>query len=103
ACVRQGLSLAIRSLSPGSIKSVIARRFSPPATTAYTYTYFPGRITLFTPIEGPRGDRDPYMGWRGLASEMEAHSIPGNRHTIFKEPHVRVLAERLQSCLDRST
>jgi thioesterase domain-containing protein len=43
---------------------------------------------------------DPYFGWRELLSgRTEIHEIPGVHEEIFREPNVRVLAEKLSACL----
>ena len=67
--------------------------------------YYPGSITLFQPvddrIEGLAYDSD--MGWKGLAEKIKTYEIPGDRYTIFREPHVRVLTDKLQESLDQST
>ncbi len=34
--------------------------------------------------------------------EIGAHEITGNHINIIKEPHVRVLAEKLRGCLDKA-
>ncbi len=82
----------------------LTRRFiTPPPDVAYFPLYYPGRVTLLRPLEGESGMyHDPYMGWKGLAAEMEVYGIAGNRSTIFREPEVQGLAERLKCCLDES-
>ena len=43
---------------------------------------------------------DPYFGWRELLTgRAELHEIPGIHEEIFREPNVRVLAEKLSACL----
>ena len=32
---------------------------------------------------------------------LEVHVVPGSHETLFGEPHVRVLAEKLRACLQR--
>jgi len=61
--------------------------------------FFPGHVILINPIDGPEYF-DPYMGWKGLASEIEISEIPGDRVSIFREPNVQVLAEKIKSCID---
>lgn len=70
-------------------------------TTPYLPCYYPGKITLFRPLEGTEGlYHDPQMGWGGLAAAVEVHEIPGDKTTIFREPNVQVLAKQLHHCLD---
>lgn len=43
---------------------------------------------------------DPYFGWReSLLGRSELHEIPGGHEEVFREPNVRVLAEKLSACL----
>jgi thioesterase domain-containing protein len=43
---------------------------------------------------------DPYFGWRELLTgRSEIHEIPGVHEEIFREPNVRVFAEKLSACL----
>ena len=76
----------------------------PPADRTYFPMFYPGAINLFQPVddrvEGMTYDSD--MGWKGLAAEIKTHEIPGDRYTIFKEPNVRVLAEKIGESLDQS-
>ena len=40
------------------------------------------------------------MGWGGLAAGgLDIYEVPGRFGAIIKEPHVQVMAERLQLCL----
>ncbi len=74
-------------------------------STAYLPMYYPGKITLFRPLEEREGTEglyhDPKMGWGGLAEETDVYETPGNKTTIFREPNVQVLAEQLGQCLDK--
>jgi thioesterase domain-containing protein len=71
------------------------------AAGAYLPRPFAGMITLFR-AEGPSDVvgvelTEPTMGWGSLAeSGLKVHSIPGTHDAIFREPHVRVLAEKLE-------
>jgi thioesterase domain-containing protein len=43
------------------------------------------------------------MGWGKLAgSGVDVHVIPGSHLRIFKEPHVRHLAEKLRACIEET-
>ncbi len=50
-------------------------------------------------IESPERS-SPRPGWRALAAGLEVHTVPGDHITMLAEPHVQVLAERLNACLD---
>ena len=72
-------------------------------TTGYFPMYYPGKITLFRPLEQAAGlYHDPKMGWNGLAADMDVYEVPGNRISIFKEPNVRILAQQLKESLERA-
>jgi myxalamid-type polyketide synthase MxaE and MxaD len=44
---------------------------------------------------------DATPDWKKLTSEsLEIHIVPGDHYTMFLEPYVRVLAQRLDECLD---
>ena len=46
---------------------------------------------------------DPYFGWRELLTgRSEIHEIPGVHEEIFREPNVRVLAQKLSACLQNA-
>jgi acyl-CoA synthetase (AMP-forming)/AMP-acid ligase II/thioesterase domain-containing protein/aryl carrier-like protein len=84
--------------------TVVRHLVPPPADRTYVPMYYPGAITLFQPVddrlEGTTYDSD--MGWKGLTSGITTYEIPGDRYTIFKEPDVRALAEKLTVSLDQS-
>jgi thioesterase domain-containing protein len=46
---------------------------------------------------------DPLLGWRKLiAGGLEIQDIPGNHTTMFSEPNVETLVERLRGCLEKA-
>lgn len=60
---------------------------------------YPGRLTLFRSVELSVAHRhDVERAWRGLAA-LEIYDVPGNHVTSLSEPHVRVLAGKLERCL----
>ena len=75
------------------------------AAANYKPKVYPGPLTIFRSIkrEALDGD-DELLGWRGLAAAgVDVHDIPGTHHDITREPHVRVLAEKLRFCLSRAS
>ncbi len=66
---------------------------------------YPGRITLFRAQEQPPEsppERD--MGWAALAQGgVDVRDVPGDHLSMLQEPHVRVLAEEMQRCLEQLT
>jgi amino acid adenylation domain-containing protein len=66
----------------------------------YRPKFYPGKIVLFNAREqDPAVIRDPQYGWSTLAGNIETHFIPGNHDTILMEPHVRILADKINNCL----
>ncbi|MGH9931467.1 MAG: condensation domain-containing protein [Pyrinomonadaceae bacterium] len=84
------------------------------AVRDYVPQPYQGRITILRAIEtGPQshyvishpalGRPEIMSGWRELTSEpLQIFDVPGDHMTMMTEPHVRVIAERLNSCLDGS-
>ena len=73
------------------------------ALRSYLPGPYPGRVTLFRAAEAAAQPPDPTFGWRGLAAGgVEVHEVPGDHDTMVREPHVRVLAERLGAQLERA-
>ena len=70
----------------------------------YVPQAYPGRVSLFFGHEGGlRSPLFPRAGWnRWIIGDREAHVVPGDHVTIFKEPYVRALAEKLKACLDKA-
>jgi thioesterase domain-containing protein len=69
----------------------------------YALRPYPDRLTLFRPRETPVSvqvatDRN----WGKLAETVEVHFVPGQHHTMVKEPHVQILAQKLQICLSHA-
>ena len=74
-----------------------ARNYSPRASR--------GRITLFKahePLTESAGD--PATDWLPLALDgIEVREVPGDHFAMMREPHVRVLAEHLNECLQQAS
>jgi amino acid adenylation domain-containing protein len=44
----------------------------------------------------------PYYGWETYSTkEVQVYTVPGNHETMFWEPHVQVLANRINNCLSK--
>jgi thioesterase domain-containing protein len=66
----------------------------------YAVRPYPGRVTLFRPADSPIASAArPDRNWGKLAAWVEVQFVPGLHHTMVKEPHVHVLAERLREKL----
>lgn len=72
----------------------------------YVYQVYSDHAILFRALDQPEDEFwviDPQLGWGSLVARgLEIQEVPGNHYTMFSEPYVRVLAEKLQACLDRS-
>lgn len=72
---------------------------------SYAIKPYEGEVLLFAASDGMVGSaNDPYMGWRRYCdtARLRVTHVPGNHDTIFKEPHVQVIAARLKELLTRS-
>jgi thioesterase domain-containing protein len=68
--------------------------------TDYAVRPYPGRITLFRPTDAPVAvPTSPDRGWTRLAEAVDVHFVPGQHHSMVKEPHVQGLAEQLRTSL----
>ena len=62
---------------------------------------YPGRITLIRPSDAPFAVPTPRdRGWGKLAAGVDVHFVPGQHHSMVKEPHVQILARKLQASLE---
>ncbi|UBF27777.1 amino acid adenylation domain-containing protein [Kovacikia minuta CCNUW1] len=66
----------------------------------YTPQPYSGQVTLFK-AKG-RDDVDIEVGWSPLIKNLEVCEVPGDHMGMFCEPEVRILSEKLQSCIDRA-
>ncbi|MBW4499701.1 MAG: amino acid adenylation domain-containing protein [Scytonema hyalinum WJT4-NPBG1] len=81
------------------------------AWSEYTYQPYSEQITLLRVDENSHDSQDhavgvksePLLGWDKLVSGgIDVHYIPGSHFTLFDEPHVRILAEKLKPCLEKA-
>ncbi|HZF10003.1 MAG TPA: amino acid adenylation domain-containing protein [Thermoanaerobaculia bacterium] len=100
------------------LKSHVAARLR------YVPQPYPGRVTLFraqeqllaaAAVDGQpdlapavqsivRQVADPAMGWGELAAGgVEVNELPGTHYSMLRPPHVTTLADRLKTCLERSS
>jgi thioesterase domain-containing protein len=87
---------------PPALQSVAQAAFL--AFREYQPGLYPGRVTLFRARErGITLSNDRTSGWgRWAAGGVEVHDVPGDHLTMLAEPHVGLLVERLQECLDQA-
>jgi thioesterase domain-containing protein len=101
----QGITYKVDSHSEGSLSRTLREvlRANRQAVSNYVPQVYPDRIILFLSSEAPeRAFYDRRLGWNEMAAGgLEVHVVPGSHETLFREPHVRVLAEKLRVCLQR--
>ncbi len=67
-----------------------------PAFSRYEPQPYPGEIMLVQSSEWPIGPYfDFQLGWKDLVRGIEFHSVPGDHPSMFSEPVVNLLAEKL--------
>ena len=75
------------------------------ASISYVPGVYPGRITLFRATEGvfySQAYLEAGLGWGDLTSEgLKIHDVPGDHMQMLQDPHVQVLAEKLQAELSQ--
>lgn len=71
------------------------------AIASYRPEVYGGRITLFRASEHTTPmHADPELGWGNWTTAgVDVYEVPGDHVTMFREPTIRVLAEKLQQCL----
>ncbi len=70
----------------------------------YTIKPYDGKMLLFKSKDGMVGSTgDQYMGWSKYCpvENISLIEVPGDHNTIFKDPNVRVIAEKLKECMDQ--
>jgi aspartate racemase len=89
---------------PVDLQDFTYRELNNDALRHYVAGVYPRQATLFNAVESASlraNDRE--FGWgKTVTGGIEIHEIPGDHLGMLKEPHVRVLAEKLQACIDRT-
>ena len=61
-----------------------------------------GSVTLFRAID-EIAFYDADLGWGKMTpGGLDIHDIPGNNESVFQEPRVQVMAEKLRACIDKA-
>ncbi len=73
------------------------------AMAQYRPAVYSGKLTIFRSVSRSASfDNDELLGWGGLISgEIEVQDVTGRHLDILTEPNVRILAEKLRTCLGR--
>jgi hypothetical protein len=71
------------------------------AAKKYSPKPYSGKMTVFLSGPVPPGFQlDPHSHLDGMyAADINLRLVPGDRDSMFQEPHVAVLAEELIKCL----
>jgi len=86
------------------------------AARSYVPQVYPGQVTLLRAsqpstfykrqdMSRPEDwyDRDPEHGWgKAAGGGLVIHDVPGHHHSMFEEPNIQVVTEKLQACLDEA-
>jgi len=89
-CIAFGYNLPIALRSPYILK--VYQR----AMRSYVPEIYPGRLIIFQASEDFR-DLQDWGNW--AAGGVDIRAVPGGHENVLKEPHLRVWAEQLKSCL----
>ena len=69
------------------------------AAQNYKPQYYPGSIVLYKSSET---DADLESTWNEIVEHTEIYVVPGNHISMIREPHIKVLAEKLQKFLEQA-
>ena len=90
------------NIASSKILNSFSIRKTMPLVTVYHPQKYTGKILLLEPEENITGKKyNPKKKWEKIVDDLEFHYLPGNRKTIFKEPNAKILAEKLNSYLER--
>lgn len=84
-----------------TIRKLRVDRANQRALQKYRPQPYPGSIVIFL-VNQPltKYSHGLRMRWKNYAGNgIEVHTIPGNHHTLLREPHVQLLAEKLNEYL----
>jgi amino acid adenylation domain-containing protein len=71
------------------------------ARARYSPKPYAGAIAFFRAQSQPTASDYPLMGWEGLVKgRMDIYEVPGAHASIMAEPHLQVLATKLNQCLE---
>ncbi len=82
------------------------REVNEEAERSYRPQVYPSKVILFraaNPVDAQTSCVAPDGGWGKLAAGgVQIYEVPGDHLGILKEPHIKVIAENLKSCLDKA-
>jgi amino acid adenylation domain-containing protein len=99
-------SLRIWRTVPYNYRKLTIEEANKQAAREYVLKAYPGRVTVFRAEERvalEKREVDPQMGWSEMVlGGLDIQNVPGNHDSIFREPHVRTLSEKMRACIDRA-
>ena len=72
------------------------------AALSYVPEFYQGRISVFLPGKRYTIHNAPEMIWNKMAEDVEIHELPVYPAGMLVEPFVRILAEKLEACIDKA-
>ncbi|MEG4123762.1 thioesterase domain-containing protein, partial [Microcoleus sp. Pol14D5] len=89
---------------PIYLENFTHRELNEEALRHYVAGVYPGRASIFKAIESAEAfGVDLELGWgRVITGGIEVQEIPSDHLGMLKEPHVRILGEKLQAAVDRA-
>ncbi|WP_228050002.1 non-ribosomal peptide synthetase [Tychonema sp. LEGE 06208] len=89
---------------PIELENFTHRELNEEALRHYVAGVYSGGATIFKAVESAiLFDADPALGWGEVVTGgIEIHEIPSDHLGMLQEPHVRILAEKLQAAVDRA-
>jgi amino acid adenylation domain-containing protein len=88
---------------PIYLENFTHRELNHQALRHYVGGVYAGRASVFKAVESATAfGADLELGWGGvITGGIEVHEIPSDHLGMLKEPHVRILGEKLQAAVDR--
>ncbi|OUL34272.1 hypothetical protein BV372_14215 [Nostoc sp. T09] len=100
------LSLKIWRTVPYNYRKLAIEEANKQAARDYVLQVYPGRVTVFRAEERfalEKREVDSKMGWSEMVlGRLDIQNVPGNHDSIFREPHVRTLSEKMRICIDQA-
>ncbi|MEH2158242.1 non-ribosomal peptide synthetase [Nostoc sp.] len=90
---------------PYSNRKYMVEEATRQALRKYVLQVYSGQATVFRTEDGlvvGQREADAKMGWGKLAlGGVDIYDISGIHNSIFKEPHVRSVSEKMEACIDQ--
>jgi thioesterase domain-containing protein len=90
------LFMLTKRFTPSVVGPLSVREANILAKAAYRPQIYPGRVVFFQ----TRDNQDvPYLWEPLITAGIEVHHIPGDHHTMLREPHLQILVDKLKPVL----